>query len=292
MDILEIVINFIKGNHGSWIQSIISGLSLNLKLWVYLFIFIYLLKISKRNLIGYIVKSIVIFLIIFEFININDRQNYEVVKYQFELIDKNTENLVIVIQGANSPIKDGVKDNQIQVDNTSSRDYDGLGSIERYVENGKTQVVTYVGTHTFNLTPIKIINMVNDFRLIKPNGKIILVGHSLGAYNIVQALEKLNDINVSVDLVILLDTSNKKYNNYDFLVRKNVKNIYNYTSPKWSDKLKFFTNSGGLVIPYKGNSYTNYRNIEIEGVEHTTIDNEISTLVIKDIRKFLYGKPN
>jgi pimeloyl-ACP methyl ester carboxylesterase len=160
------------------------------------------------------------------------------------------------------------------------------------VENGKTQVVTYVGTHTFNLTPIKIINMVNDFRLIKPNGKIILVGHSLGAYNIVQALEKLNDINVSVDLVILLDTSNKKYNNYDFLVRKNVKNIYNYTSPKWSDKLKFFTNSGGLVIPYKGNSYTNYRNIEIEGVEHTTIDNEIPTLVINDIRKFLYGKPN
>src|SRR6056300_729000 len=99
MDILEIVINFIKGNHGSWIQSIISGLFLNLKLWVYLFIFIYLLKISKRNLIGYIVQSIVIFLIIFEFININDRQNYEVVKYQFELIDKNTENLVIVIQG-------------------------------------------------------------------------------------------------------------------------------------------------------------------------------------------------
>ena len=103
------------------------------------------------------------FTFLFEFININDRQNYEVVKYQFELIDKNTENLVIVIQGANSPIKDAVKDNQIQVDNTSSRDYDGLGSIERYVENGKTQVVTYVGTHTFNLTPIKIINMVNDF---------------------------------------------------------------------------------------------------------------------------------
>ena len=173
MDILEIVINFIKGNHGTWIQSIISGLFLNLKLWVYLFIFIYLLKISKRNLIGYIVKLVIVFLIIFEFININDRQNYEVVKYQFELIDKNTENLVIVIQGANSPVKDAVKDNQIQVDNTSSRDYYGLGSIERYVENSKTQVVTYVGTHTFNLTPIKIINMVNDFRLIKPNGKII-----------------------------------------------------------------------------------------------------------------------
>jgi hypothetical protein len=173
------------------------------------------------------------------------------------------------------------------VDNTSSRDYDGLGLVESYVEDEKTQVMTYVGTHSFNLTPIRIINMVNDFKLSKPNGKIILVGHSLGAYNIVQALKELNKINVSVDLVILLDTSNKKYNNYDFVVQKNVKNIINYTSPKWSDKLRFFTNSGGQVVLSEGNIYTNYSNLEIAGVEHTTIDNEITTLVINDIQNFL-----
>ena len=211
------------------------------------------------------------------------------VKYQFELINKNSENLVIVIQGANNPVKDAIKDNQIQVDNTSSRDYDGLGLVESYVEDEKTQVMTYVGTHSFNLTPIRIINMVNDFKLSKPNGKIILVGHSLGAYNIVQALKELNKINVSVDLVILLDTSNKKYNNYDFVVQKNVKNIINYTSPKWSDKLRFFTNSGGQVVLSEDNTYTNYSNLEIEGVEHTTIDNEITTLVINDIQNFLCG---
>tara|TARA_R110002153_G_C13186739_1_gene485620 strand:- start:228 stop:932 length:705 start_codon:yes stop_codon:yes gene_type:complete len=227
------------------------------------------------------------FLVIFEIINITDRQNYEVVKYQFELINKSSENLVIVIQGANNPVKDAIKDNQIQVDNTSSRDYDGLGLVESYVEDEKTQVMTYVGTHSFNLTPIRIINMVNDFKLSKPNGKIILVGHSLGAYNIVQALKELNKINVSVDLVILLDTSNKKYNNYDFVVQKNVKNIINYTSPKWSDKLRFFTNSGGQVVLSEGNIYTNYSNLEIAGVEHTTIDNEITTLVINDIQNFL-----
>ena len=90
-----------------------------------------------------------------------------------------------------------------------------------------------------------------------------------------------------MDLVILLDTSNKKYNNYDFVVQKNVKNIINYTSPKWSDKLRFFTNSGGQVVLSEGNIYTNYSNLEIAGVEHTTIDNEITTLVINDIQNFL-----
>tara|TARA_R110001599_G_scaffold8569_4_gene41471 strand:- start:427 stop:1305 length:879 start_codon:yes stop_codon:yes gene_type:complete len=287
MDTLNTFIDFIKGNNGSWVQTIFSGLFLNLKLWVYLFIFIYLIKKIKHNVINYVIIFMMSFLVIFEIINITDRQNYEVVKYQFELINKNSENLVIVIQGANNPVKDAIKDNQIQVDNTSSRDYDGLGLVESYVEDEKTQVMTYVGTHSFNLTPIRIINMVNDFKLSKPNGKIILVGHSLGAYNIVQALKELNKINVSVDLVILLDTSNKKYNNYDFVVQKNVKNIINYTSPKWSDKLRFFTNSGGQVVLSEGNIYTNYSNLEIAGVEHTTIDNEITTLVINNIQNFL-----
>lgn len=287
MDNLNIFIDFIKGNNGTWVQTIFASLFLNLKLWVYLFIFIHLIKIIKHNFKNYVIIFMMLFLIIFEIINIGNRQNYEVVKYQFELINENSENLVIVIQGANNPVKDAIKDNQIQVDNTSSRDYDGLGLIENYVEDDKTQVMTYVGTHSFNLTPIRIINMVNDFRLFKPNGKVILVGHSLGAFNIVQALEELNNINVGVDLVILLDASNKKYNNYDFMVQKNVKNIINYTSPKWSDKLRFFTNSGGQVLPSEGNIYTNYCNIEIEGVEHTTIDNKMVTLVINDIENFL-----
>jgi hypothetical protein len=287
MENLNLIIEFIKGNNATWIQSIISGLILNIKLWVYLFFLYFFIKKFKSNFFSYFLIIITFFLIIFEIINITDRQNYELNNFKIETIHKNTENLIIVVQGANNPLKDVVRGNEIQVDITSSRDMDGLGLIESKVTNQNTQVFTYVGTHTFNLTPEKIINMVNDFKLFKPEGKVILVGHSVGGFNIIQSLNELSKLNISVDLVILIDAANKKHNHYNFFVEDNVKNLINYTSPKWSDNLIFFTNSGGEVKLNGENKKTIYKNIEIKNTEHTTIDNKITNIVVDDIKKFL-----
>lgn len=287
MENIDLIIDFIKGNNGNWIQTLISGVLLNITLWLYLIFLYYFIKNFKNKFINYFLIIITFFLIIFEFNDISVRQKYEINEYEVHLIKPTTENLIIIVQGANNPIKDVVKSNEIQVDKTSSRDYDGLGMVEKKISNNKNQVFTFVGTHTFNLTPEKIITIVNDFKLIKPNGKIILVGHSVGAYNIVQSLKEFKNLNINVDLVILIDSANKKNNHYDFIVEENVKTIINYTSPKWSDNLKFFTNSGGKVTLSKHNKKTDCVNIEIKDVEHTTIDNKIMNLVIRDINNFL-----
>jgi hypothetical protein len=287
MENINLIIDFIKGNNGNWIQTLISGFLLNITLWLYLIFLFYFIKNFKKKIINYLLIIITFFLIIFEFNNISVRQKYEINEYKVHLIKPTTENLIIVVQGANNPIKDVVKSNEIQVDKTSSRDYDGLGMVEKIIGNDKNQVFTFVGTHTFNLTPEKIITIVNDFKLFKPNGKIILVGHSVGAYNITQSLNEFKKLNIDINLVILIDAANKKNNYYNFIVEENVKTIINYTSPKWSDNLKFFTNSGGKVTLSKHNKRTDCVNIEIKGVEHTTIDNKITNLVIGDINNFL-----
>jgi len=293
MEILSNFLEIIKGNNGTWAQAIFNGLILNIRFILGLVILIYFIK--KLNKIKSFETFIVFISFIFMFSECRlfyDRRKLELLHNEVSYFNQNTENLIIVVQGANNPFSDAIDYNKTQVDFTKSRDIDGLGLIENKLSNPITKVITYVGTHSYTLTPEDVYETVYYFRLFKPKGKIILVGHSVGGYGLTEVLDKLNTNNVSVDLVVFLDNANKLYNNFDYNVKSNVKYVINFTSPKWADNFYFFTNAGGVVSRCQKNNVTDILNLEIPKTTHTSIDNKIPNDVSNIIYDYLKNNSN
>jgi len=289
MEVLSNFLEIIKGNNGTWAQAIFNGLILNIKFILGLVILIYFIK--KLNKIKSFEAFIVLISLLFMISECRlfyDIRKLEILHNEVSYYNQNTENLVIVVQGANNPFTDAINYNKTQVDFTKSRDIDGLGLIEGKLNTSTTKVITYVGTHSYTLTPEDVYETVYYFRLFKPKGKIILVGHSVGGYGLTEVLDKLNINNVSVDLVIFLDNANKLYNNFDYKVKSNVNYVINFTSPKWADNFYFFTNAGGRVSRDNKNNVTDIFNLEIPKTTHTSIDNKIPN----DISNIIYDYVN
>ena len=215
-----------------------------------------------------------------------DRQ-FETKKYNVEYVKKTTDNLVIVIQGANNPFKDFIFKNKTQVDIVNSRDENGLGYIKSKNFTNNTQVLSYVSSHSENLTPEDVYSTVYYYKLFNPTGKVIMVGHSIGGYNIIQVVNRLKKDKISVDLAILIDPANKKENNVKYEIPSNINSLINLTSPEYSDGFKFFTNSGGNAV--NSNTNLNYVNIMVKNTTHTDIDNvsylKINELLVDYIQK-------
>lgn len=288
MDTLINFLEIIKGNNGTWVQSIVNGLVLNIRFIVGLLILIFFVKkINKLKSLEFLIVLFSGLLLISECRMFFDRRKLEIVHNEIKYFDKNTENLIIVVQGANSPFTDLIRYNETQVDFTKSRDSDGLGLIESNLDNKTTKVITYVGTHSYTLTPQDVYENIYYYRLFKPKGKIILVGHSIGGYNITQVLDELYKKNIFVDLVLFLDNANKLHNDFDYKVKSNVGGVINFMSPKWSDNLYFFTDSGGVVSKYGTNNITKIINIQIPNTTHTTIDNKIPQDISFIIENFI-----
>jgi hypothetical protein len=293
MEVLSNFLEIIKGNNGTWAQSIFNGLILNIRFIFGLIIFIYFFrKINKLSYFEFLICLISFVLMITEFRLFYDRRKLETLHNEVSYFNKNTENLIIVVQGANNPFTDVIDYNQTQVDFTKSRDMDGLGLIEGKLNNPTTKVITYIGTHSYTLTPEDVYENVYYFRLFRPKGKIILVGHSVGGYGLTEVLDKLSDNNISVDLVIFLDNANKLYNNFDYKVKSNVKYVINFTSQKWADNFYFFTNAGGVVSKNFKNKVTNILNLEIPNTTHTSIDNKIPNDISNIIYDYLNNNTN
>ena len=288
MEELSNFLEIIKGNNGTWAQSIFNGIILNIRFILGLVVFIYFVKkIKKLTSFEFLIGFLSLVLVFSEFRLFYDRRKLETLHNEVSYFNQNTDNLIIVVQGANSPFTDGVEYNKTQVDFTNSRDIDGLGLIEQKLNNKTTKVLTYVGTHSYTLTPEDVYENIYYFRLFKPKGKIILVGHSVGGYGLTEVLDKLNTNDVSVDLVIFLDNANKLYNNFDYKVKSNVKYVINFTSQKWADDFYFFTNAGGVVSKDLKNDVTNILNKKIPKTTHTNIDNKIPNDVSNIIDDYL-----
>ena len=288
MEELSNFLEIIKGNNGTWAQSIFNGVILNIRFILGLVVFIYFVKkIKKLTSFEFLIGFLSLVLVFSEFRLFYDRRKLETLHNEVSYFNQNTDNLIIVVQGANSPFTDGVEYNKTQVDFTNSRDIDGLGLIEQKLNNKTTKVLTYVGTHSYTLTPEDVYENIYYFRLFKPKGKIILVGHSVGGYGLTEVLDKLNTNDVSVDLVIFLDNANKLYNNFDYKVKSNVKYVINFTSQKWADDFYFFTNAGGVVSKDLKNDVTNILNKKIPKTTHTNIDNKIPNDVSNIINDYL-----
>jgi len=284
----------LKGEHGTWAQSLFFGFVLNIRLIFSLITLIYfrnLLITDKRKIIYFFTGLFFIFTMS-EIGVIIKRRQFEASKYELSYYTENTDNLVIIMEGANWPVTDYIPNNKTQIDVTRSRDIDALGGVEKKLTTKNTTVLTYVGSHSFNLSPQEVYTTVKYFRMFRPNGKVILVGHSLGGYNVTQVLDKLYLEKKTVDLVIFLDSANKKYNNYDYVVKDNVKYAINFTSDKWSDNYYFFTNSGGKISTEVKNKKTEYVNIHIPNVTHTSIDNVMANKVFSIISNYLSNDQN
>jgi len=293
MNYLIELFDAIKGNNGTWVQWIVINIILNIRIWVGVPVLIYYLKkIIKEGKNSGLRTSIMVFLLIQLIgheigVEIVDRK-FETKKYKIEYVKKTTDNLVIVVQGANSPFKDFIEKNKTQVDIIKSRDENGLGFIKSNKFKNNTQVLTYVGSHSENLTTEDVFTNIYYYKLLNPDGKIILVGHSIGGDNVLQVVDRLSKQNIFVEMVILLDPANKKNNNIDYILPKNVQYLINFTSPKWTDNFKFFTNSGGKPLRVDKNHIT----IEIPNTIHTSIDNEIYPILYKLIKNYVENNQN
>jgi hypothetical protein len=292
MDYILQFLDAFKGNNGTWIQALVISLILRIRLWIGIPFFIYYLKIIIKNkkdiqiyptLMGLMFMT----LIGYEVATIYTDRQFETKKYNVEYVKKTTDNLVIVIQGANNPFKDFIFKNKTQVDIVNSRDENGLGYIKSKNFTNNTQVLSYVSSHSENLTPEDVYSTVYYYKLFNPTGKVIMVGHSIGGYNIIQVVNRLKKDKISVDLAILIDPANKKENNLKYEIPSNINSLINLTSPEYSDGFKFFTNSGGNAV--NSNTNLNYVNIMVKNTTHTDIDNvsylKINELLVDYIQK-------
>jgi len=280
MDFFYNVIEFFKGSNGTWPQTIVVTTVLNFRFWVFLILIFLLNKTLKnKSIFKFIIISLISIIMVTDVKQMYLRQKNETIEYTTKFYDKNTENLVIVIQGANSPFSDTLDKNKTQVDIVNSRDTDGLGFIESKINDKDTKVLTYVASYSYNLTPQEIYNTIYYYKMMKPNGRVILIGHSLGGFNVTQVLDKLSKNNINVELAVFLDIANKKNNSVNYLVKSNVMNVVNLTSDTWSDDFYFFTNSGGQVHRHKNNTTTKIINYHVKNTRHTTIDNKTYIMV-------------
>lgn len=178
-------------------------------------------------------------------------------------------NLIIVIQGyvGVNPPKNKTQANH---DPNSYVDYGGLGDIKKAFGNkSETQVVIFSSSHAQN-TINDAASTITDFKAANPEGKIIIVGHSLGADNAVNLGAKVED--VAIDLMITLDIA-------DYWDDDNI-------SSNVKDAVNFFQNNdwpGGEDIEAIDPSKTNIQNFEALESTHTTIDNDFAGTVIQMI---------
>jgi hypothetical protein len=296
MDYVTDILTFIKGYNGTWSQWFVAGLYLNFRLVcsfiIFLIFFNEFRKTKKITKFQIFLLLIISSFIMSDFNDLKSRRILEKTQYAQDYYNKNTKNLVIVVEGALSPFKDISGPNEVQIDIPKARDMDGLGLLESKVETKETSVITYVGTNNYNLTSEEVFKTVKYFRLFNPTGKVVLIGHSIGGYNITQVLDNLNKENIKVDLTIFLDSANQLYNNYDYQIKDNVDYAINFMSVKWSDNMVFFTNSGGKVSLFKNNLTTKVINVDIPNTTHTSIDNTVHKYVIKIINNFLKTESN
>ena len=195
-------------------------------------------------------------------------------------VNKGTQALVIILQGYGGD----PPDNNTQASNAAKTKSvlgpdNALGSIGS--TGTKLKVVVYASSQTDN-TKIDVLATIKNFRSINPNGKVILVGHSGGADNIVELAKENKD--VKIDLMITLDVRDpKKLGWTDTNIPSNVKNEINYYQN--TDKLNLISDR-----KMDFSNETNGVNILSPGSNHRSIDNDQVKNVILDINNEIFNR--
>jgi RHS repeat-associated protein len=197
---------------------------------------------------------------------------------------KSDNYLVIVVLGYEG-VDPPVNKTQHKNNPNASDDRDGLAQLGENIPTYAPDmfVVTFSGS-SGHVTPNDINKTIENYKSVNPKGKIITVGHSVGAQNIVEYAEVHQD--VKIDLLITLD-------NVDILdnwvddddVWGNVKNSINY----------YVEGGFGEITDYQTPEKTNGVNISVDfgnmssKEAHTSIDNTMQKSVRQDVYNFRNG---
>jgi len=188
-------------------------------------------------------------------------------------INKGTKNLIIAVQGWANGNPDPGK-TQVTPDKNSF----SSSLMSAYGSQEGTQVAVF-GASMISRTPDDISASIKAFREVSPDGKLVVVGHSLGGDNAVTAVTNTPD--AKVDKLITLDISDP-IGKADNSIPSNVteaKNYYQTSNPLVG---------GTRVEPASGNSTTKVTNVATtDDTTHTNIDNNYRYNVVNDVKKVI-----
>jgi len=201
------------------------------------------------------------------------------------LVKDSTDYLIVVAQGISlSPHEDVIPQGKTNVDVSLLRDNTGLGIIHDTCFTNKTQVLTYSATHDLDLSATEMLTSILYYNKLNPFGKIILVGHSVGGYDLIKVCEKLDDYNINVDLLITMDNSNIDEYSVNMKIPENVKTAINFRSlPNNGITQKIM--SGGIVE--RKSLKTTCTNVTLPNCEHTNIDNTLSKPILRLLKNYI-----
>jgi len=193
--------------------------------------------------------------------------------------------MVIVVQGWN---RKNPPNNRTQEQNNPNSErgieYDGLSRIGELTKNQpKIQVVVFASSESEN-TKNDILTTIKSFRSINPDGQVILVGHSLGADNLVELVNENRDI--EIDYMELLDIADD-YD--DDNIPPNVKEIINrYVI----DNSLFGATMGGEKVEIEDREKTKGENIGYKNSSHRDIDQDLSDVVANEVMQKITERLN
>lgn len=179
--------------------------------------------------------------------------------------------LIIVIQGyaGEDPIEG--KTTRAFNDPVSAVDYGGLGDIfSAFGNQDQCQVNVFSSSHSSS-TINDVVETMNNYKKANPNGKIIIVGHSLGADNAIEASQETTksvSMLITLDIAAYWDTDN---------VPSNVQNAQNYYQ-----ETDF---PGGEDIEFNSETTTG-TNTLCTTCNHRSIDNDLIGNIISSIAEF------
>jgi hypothetical protein len=187
--------------------------------------------------------------------------------------------LIITVNGsAGGPNGDKIVGNNTQVKNLPNgynNNDDGLSMLgTKGWDVLNSQIVNYAGSES-GITAEHIAQTIANYRETNPDGKVAIIGHSLGGKDALDAANLVNGNssikNKSIDLLMTMEAAERtgpmSASGYGVSVGDNVKNLVNFTSATNS-----YPGAGGTA----GNS-TNTLNVTLpSGTSHTNMDNTIT----------------
>ena len=182
-------------------------------------------------------------------------------------VGKDTQFLVITVNGrAGGMHGDKIQGNNTLVKNLPSpynQGDDGLSLLGQkpFNVNGAT-VINYAGSDS-GVTAGHIAETIRGFKENNPDGKIALIGHSLGGKDALNAANIASDVTIDVLITMEAASAGGMGSSFSTSVGGNVQNLINFDSAKSS-----YTGGGGIA-----GSGTNSTNITLPtGTDHTNMD--------------------
>ncbi len=166
---------------------------------------------------------------------------------------------------------------------------DGLALLEKNEKQIQGEVIVYSssdGTETID----DIVKTVKNYRETNPNGKIVMIGHSLGGKDIMVSAKMINNDtsikNKEIHALVTIEPvtlSGMAPSDLKLKLPNNVKNIINFNG---NSEGSFYGGGGSAT----NNGSQNVLNINMPNASHTNIDNILSDYFVPILKGIGEGK--